>query len=256
MIAMTSPAIMPESVVQVSARVDLRSGAPLETIVPGIRLPRCLRTAARARQIEFLAGRACAVQAISRMNGSPCGTVPRMLRNGAPAFPAGTTGSISHAAGFVSAAVASRSAFEAIGIDSEIIAGGRRASRVARRVATRLELQAAMVHALVDRETAVTMLFSAKESLFKALYPRVRRTFDFLDAHAEAIGDGSSGCLRACLRVTLGARARQGATFEGRFEIGDGYVHTGIVIPAPCNDIDFNTAFATGPARPHGVAMK
>jgi enterobactin synthetase component D len=231
MIAVESPKIMPEPVVQVSARVDLRSGTPLDMIVPGIRLPRRLRGAARARQIEFLAGRACAAQAIARVNAGLSGTVPRMLRSGAPGFPQGTTGSICHAAGFVSAAAANRSTFDAIGIDTEIIARGRRASRVAGRVATRLELEAAIDQAPVDRETAVTLLFSAKESLFKALYSRVRRSFDFLDARVEAIGDGSSGCVRARLLVTLDPRARQGATFEGRFEIADGYVHTGIVIP-------------------------
>jgi enterobactin synthetase component D len=232
MVPIESPAIMPESVVQVSARIDMRGGAPLETIVPGIRLPRRLRIAARARQLEFLAGRACAARAIAQLDAALRGTVPRMLRSGAPGFPPGTTGSISHAAGFVTAAVASRSAIDAIGIDSELIAGVRRASRVAGRVATGLELRAAIESARIDRDTAVTLLFSAKESLFKALYSRVRRTFDFLDARVETIGHGSSGCLRARLCVTLGPRARQGATFAGRFEIRDGYVHTGIVIPA------------------------
>jgi len=231
MVPIDSPAIMPESVVQVSARIDWRSGAPLETIVPGIHLPRRLRTATRTRQLEFLAGRACAALAIAQLNEGLRGTVPRLLRSGAPGFPPGTTGSISHAAGFVTAAAASRSAIDAIGIDSELIAAARRASRVASRVATRLELRGAVDRASLDRTTAVTLLFSAKESLFKAVYSRVGRPFDFLDAYVEAIGDGSSGRLRARLCVTLGPRARQGTTFAGRFEIRDGYVHTGIVIP-------------------------
>ncbi|MGL6523541.1 4'-phosphopantetheinyl transferase superfamily protein, partial [Aeromonas dhakensis] len=33
-----------------------------------------------------------------------------------------------------------------------------------------------------SRAEALTLIFSAKESLFKALYPRVGRYFDFLDA--------------------------------------------------------------------------
>ncbi|MEL1221549.1 4'-phosphopantetheinyl transferase superfamily protein, partial [Aeromonas hydrophila] len=34
----------------------------------------------------------------------------------------------------------------------------------------------------LSRAEALTLIFSAKESLFKALYPRVGRYFDFLDA--------------------------------------------------------------------------
>ncbi|HDX8597363.1 TPA: 4'-phosphopantetheinyl transferase superfamily protein, partial [Aeromonas dhakensis] len=34
----------------------------------------------------------------------------------------------------------------------------------------------------LGRAEALTLIFSAKESLFKALYPRVGRYFDFLDA--------------------------------------------------------------------------
>jgi hypothetical protein len=33
-------------------------------------------------------------------------------------------------------------------------------------------------------------------------------------------------------------------------------VFTDRLAPDPRFDVDFNTAFATGPARPHGVAMK
>jgi enterobactin synthetase component D len=231
MTAVRSPAIMPESVVQVSARIDPRSGVPLEAIASGIRLPRRLKDAARSRQLEFLVGRACAMQAIARVDPALGGRVPRLLQSGAPGFPPGLIGSISHADGFVTAAAARRSTIDAIGIDVETIAGGRRASRVARRVATRREIEAAMEDAGVDREAAVTVLFSAKESLFKALYPRVRRPFDFLDAHVRVIGDGSSGEVCARLLVTLGARMRHGAVFVGRFEIRDGFVHTGIVIP-------------------------
>jgi len=210
-----SPAVLPDGVVQVSARIDLS----------GVDAP-------ERRRLEFLAGRACAVAAIATLEPRRRTAVPDALPSGAPRFPSWLAGSITHAGGFVSAAVARRSHVEAIGIDSEMVAGRRRASRVMSRVAAAREVQSALRDTGLDRETIVTLLFSAKESLFKALHPIVRRPIDFLDARIEASGSGASGTLRAVLRSTLTDGMRRGAFFDGRFEIRYGYVHTGIVIPA------------------------
>ncbi|HYM24278.1 MAG TPA: 4'-phosphopantetheinyl transferase superfamily protein [Vicinamibacterales bacterium] len=232
MILVESPAILPKCVAHVSATVELDGAENPEAIAPGIRLPQRLRTAVRSRQVEFLAGRACAERAIARLDPDRRRFVVRTLRSGAPRFPPALAGSITHAAGFVSAAVAHRSDVAAIGIDSEHVAASRRASRVMPRVAAARELEWAVRGACLDRETAITLLFSAKESLFKALYARVGRQFDFLDACIEVSG-GSSGSLRALLLVTLSDRARKGAAFDGRFVIRDGFVHTAVVIPPP-----------------------
>lgn len=231
MILVDSPAIFPDSVAHVSATVDVDGTESLDALVLGRRLPRRLRAALRSRQIEFLAGRACADQAILRLEPNRGGGVLGTLRSGAPRFPAGLTGSITHAAGFVSAAVARRTDAGGIGIDSEPAMSRPRASRVASRIATAREIAAAVSDAKIDWETAVTVLFSAKESLFKALYADAGRPFDFLDARIEMVHAGLSGALRTTLCVTLSDRARKGASFDGRFELRGGFVHTAIVIP-------------------------
>jgi enterobactin synthetase component D len=195
-------------------------------------LPDSLRGSVRRRQVEFLAGRSCAQRAMAQLDfqgrSAPALTRP----GGAPEFPSGLVGSITHAGGFVSAALARTTVTESIGIDSEVIASPRRASRVMRRIATAGELDAASRHVDRDRARAVTLLFSAKESLFKCLYPQVGRSFDYRDAHVDVAAEGACGLFQAVVRVSLSECVRRGAVFAGRFEIRDGYVHTGLAIGA------------------------
>jgi enterobactin synthetase component D len=227
-----SPAVLPEWAAHVSVRVDLAGSESLADLSSGILLPDSLRGAVRKRQIEFLAGRLCAQRAIARLDPSRRNTLVRTLPCGAPDFPSGLVGSITHSAGFVSAAIARTTAAESIGIDSEVITSVRRAARVMRRIATAQELNAAARQVDLDRALAVTLLFSAKESLFKCLYPRVGRVFDYHDARVEVAAEGASGCFCAVVRESLSDGVSRGAVFHGRFEIREGYVHTGLSISA------------------------
>ena len=226
--AAISPAVLPEWAAHVSVFVDLAGSESLADLFSGMVLPDSLSGAVRTRQIEFLAGRLCAQRALAQLDSEGRGAPVLTLPSGAPGFPTGLVGSITHAGGFVSAALARTTVAESIGIDSEVIASTRRASRVMRRVATARELDAAAHEVDSDRALAVTLLFSAKESLFKCLYPSVGRVFDYLDAHVELAAEGTSGLFRAVVRESLSERVRLGALFHGRFEIRDGYVHTGL----------------------------
>jgi enterobactin synthetase component D len=169
---------------------------------------------------------------MARLDPSRRNALVRTLPSGAPDFPDGLVGSITHAGGFVSAALARATVTEGIGIDSEVIASARRASRVMRRIGTARELDAAALQLDLDRALAVTLLFSAKESLFKCLSRRAGRAFDYLDARVDVAAEGASGSFHAVLCVPLSDCLRRGAAFTGRFEIRDGFVHTGLSLGA------------------------
>jgi hypothetical protein len=71
------------------------------------------------RRAEFAAGRACARAALASLGlpGIPLLQEP----DGSPRWPTGWTGSLSHSGGLCAAAVASRSRFEALGLDLQIV---------------------------------------------------------------------------------------------------------------------------------------
>ena len=68
---------------------------------------------------------------------------------------------------------------------------------------------------------AVTLTFSLKESLFKALYPLVLTRFYFHDAELLAV-DGATARLR--LLVDLHADWPRGSELDGHFVEFDGYL--------------------------------
>src|SRR5919108_5481789 len=88
---------------------------------PDLSLPVELCEAVNKRQVQFLVGRYCAVQALRQLGG---GSIPEVVgrgSRGAPIWPAGVTGSITHTDSFASAAVAWTHHAGALGIDSERI---------------------------------------------------------------------------------------------------------------------------------------
>src|SRR5258705_5922147 len=117
-----------------------------------------------ARRREFAAGRACARRAIAEL-GVPGGPVLRGLRR-APSFPHGVVGSITHTNGFCAAAVARADAFAGVGLDAE--RDEALSERAAARICGRGEL--AGLRALPGRpaERWAAVVFSAKETLYKA----------------------------------------------------------------------------------------
>ena len=191
-----------------------------------IELPPELIHAVPKRRLEFLAGRHCAGAALERLGygGAPIPIGPR----GAPVWPAGVVGSITHAGGFAAAAVARRSDAAAIGLDAEPLMDARRAREVAPEIATPEELDA-LRGDLEEDAFLTTTVFSAKEALFKCLHASVGRYFDFLDARVVGL-DRDAGAFDVELRTTLGPFNR-GTQFRGRFLRDGAFVRTGITLP-------------------------
>jgi enterobactin synthetase component D len=80
---------------------------------------------------------------------------------------------------------------------------------------------------------ALTLLFSAKESVFKCLYPTVQRFFGFFDARIEGATDAGArrGDFTATLQTTLAEGLPVGTRLHGRFVIDVHCMHTGVVWP-------------------------
>lgn len=177
--------------------------------------PPGIATAARKRQSEFLAGRLCAASALQALCGSA--SFPSRGADSAPCWPTGTTGSITHSHGWAAALVGACDAWRGLGLDAEPLLTDERAARLAGEILTPAEL--AHFQRLPDeqRATYLTLCFSLKESLFKALYPLVQRRFYF--QAAALVEQADSGLVRLQLREDLDGEWRQGRCLEGQFAL-------------------------------------
>jgi 4'-phosphopantetheinyl transferase EntD len=104
-----------------------------------------------------------------------------------PLWPAGVTGSISHAARIGVALVGLSEMTAGVGIDIE---ARRAAPELADQVPRPEELRWLDEAEPARREHLVLALFSAKESVFKAFFPRVGRFFGFEAASLTPVEDG------------------------------------------------------------------
>lgn len=193
-----------------------------------VHLPVELRRAVAKRKLEFLAGRYCAEAAVGRLGpGLLQGPIPVGIDR-APVWPPGVVGAITHARGFAAAAVARAADTAGVGLDSEPIVSAATRDEIAAQVATSEEMRL-LAHAGLRDAEALTLVFSAKESLFKCLYRLAGRFFDFHDAALVELTERAS-TFTLELRTELGGFAA-GAAISGRYVVVDGFVHTGITLP-------------------------
>ncbi|MFM4733657.1 amonabactin biosynthesis phosphopantetheinyl transferase AmoD [Aeromonas salmonicida] len=147
----------------------------------GILLPASLQRAAPKRLGEFLAGRLAAREALRRVGLGDHVVAIGSARE--PRWPAGFEGSISHSLllGRGMALCAVRPGQGGMGLDLEAWLEDEQACELWPGIVNDEEW-GRLQRCPLGPAQGLTLAFSAKESLFKALYPRVGRYFDFLDA--------------------------------------------------------------------------
>jgi enterobactin synthetase component D len=215
-----SGALLPRFVAEARVRV---AGTAGESQVPA-----ALPGAVPARQREFAAGRACAALALRRL-GAPEGLPPvGLARGGGPLWPAGIVGSITHAGGWAWAAVARAGDAATLGIDLEPVLADARARRLSSEIATAGELAGVRCATGLPLPHAVTLVFSAKESLFKALHPLTGRSAHHYDARVGRV-DVNAGRFRVRLATSWSADWPAGAELEGGFRFRGGCVETALM---------------------------
>ena len=130
-----------------------------------------LSNAGRKRKAEHLAGRIAAAHAL------PDRTVPGIGPSGEPLWPEGVSGSITHS-GTQAMAVVVRHPDALVGIDCEAILPDPEARDIQDGI---IDVQEAicLTHSGYPFALALTLAFSAKESLFKALFPQVKTYMGF-----------------------------------------------------------------------------
>ena len=174
------------------------------------------------RQAEFEQGRTCARRALRRLGIEGWALLPGPKRE--PRWPPGVVGAITHTDGYVAAAVARRPAGWSLGIDAE-----QRAplpDGVADLVCTGLEQRwsAARTGDGVPWEAVV---FSAKESVFKAWFPLTGRWLGYLDADIDL--DPEAGTFRV-LALRSDADRPAPADYRGRFLVTSDLILTTAVV--------------------------
>lgn len=164
-----------------------------------IELPESIVPAVSKRKAEFVAGRFCANICLD-IYGLPIKEI-KIGKNRSPIWPDGIIASISHTNDFCVCAATKNQNFLGIGIDIESILGTDQAADLQNQI---ISLQELAVGRQQGIETAlfVTLAFSAKESLFKALHRQVGRYFDFTAAEVIDI-DVEKNLLTLVIRETL-----------------------------------------------------
>lgn len=186
------------------------------------------------RRREFAVVRACARRAMEKLGVPPHPVLPG--ERGAPQWPAGLTGSMTHCDGYCAAALVRVADLASLGIDAEPhgpLPDGVLGAVSLPEERDRLQRLAA-THPGIHWDR---LLFSAKESVYKAWFPLTGKWLEFTEADIDISvdpGEPLGGGLRAELLVPgpLVGSERRGY-FEGRWTIRDGLVATSVAVPYP-----------------------
>lgn len=179
-------------------------------------LPAEMNNVAHSRKQEYIAGRFCAVRAANHI-GIIISSLPSADTR-EPVWPEGVVGSISHSKQLAISCVALSKEISSIGIDAEELIKLSLCSEIAPVVASQEELAYLKNF---DAQKGLTILFSAKESLYKALFPLVRTFIDYKDVKLiNLVAD--KGVFELELNSTnAGLSAYQGTYFGSFKQIGE-----------------------------------
>ncbi|MET9070167.1 4'-phosphopantetheinyl transferase family protein [Streptosporangium sandarakinum] len=173
------------------------------------------------RRREFTTARHCARRALARLGVPPAPILPGEL--GAPVWPAGVRGAITHCEGYRAAAVSLKAL--TVGIDAEPhepLPEGVMETVALPEERAELARLGGGIH--WDR-----LLFSAKESVYKAWFPLARCWLDFDEAHVtfDPAGTFTARLLVAGPEV----EGRELTGFTGRWLVSGGLTVTAIALP-------------------------
>jgi len=184
-----------------------------------------LKSASFNRRNQFLAGRYCAWQALIKKGCSGVTCLP-IGKNRIPCWPSGWLGSISHSDNIAIAMVANKKTVDLLGIDVQKIIPVSTYDEIHKFVARRSELE--ILKDMAPNQ-ALTLIFSAKETLYKSLYPSIQKFFDF---PAAILISCSNQRLTLSLSQDWSPALQKGTCFEITYLIKRGSVFTCLCTPS------------------------
>ncbi|GGM44251.1 4'-phosphopantetheinyl transferase [Micromonospora sonchi] len=187
----------------------------------------CIAKAVQKRRREFTTVRDCARRALGQLGLAPAPILPGV--RGAPVWPDGVVGSMTHCDGYRGAALARSAEIATIGVDAEPHAP--LPDGVLGAIA--LPGERTRTAALAADQPAIwwdRLLFSAKESVYKAWFPLTGRWLGFDEADIELAPDGTFVAQLLVPGPLLGGTPV--TSFRGRFLVDRGLLLTAIAVPA------------------------
>ena len=191
-----------------------------------IEMPASIQRSVAKRQAEFLAGRLCARAALLQLDDTRA--TPSIGEDRAPVWPTHITGAITHSNGRAAAIVALKRDWQGLGIDLEKLLSTERAQRLAKEILTPDELVRMAAGPAEQIALLVTLTFSVKESLFKALFPLVQKRFYF--EHAEVLSWSPEGQVRLRLLTDLSPEWQHGRELDAQFCLFEGQLLSVVAI--------------------------
>lgn len=194
----------------------------LETLLP--QESEAISHAGVRRRREFAAVRHGARQALSALGLPPAALLPD--RAGAPRWPVGVVGSMTHCTGYRASAVALGQDVSAIGIDAEpntpLPAGAQLLVLLPTEAEHARELDAVRPSVAWTR-----LLFCAKEAAYKAWYALTGQPLNSRDVEILVNPEGT---LTAA--ISLPTRGRTAPVLRGRWSVREGLLLVALSVPA------------------------
>ncbi|NQZ23489.1 MAG: 4'-phosphopantetheinyl transferase superfamily protein [Colwellia sp.] len=177
--------------------------------------PSSLKRAVKKRKAEFFAGRYCAQKALVKLGVYPSTIGIGELRN--PLWPIGIKGSISHNDKSAIAVVSLEKNILGIGVDIENIIEENIIEQTKVHILQLSEMKLRPPQGMTA-EQLFTIIFSIKESFFKAAFPLVNAYFDF-DAVSIINLDSESQEVQFKLNYSLHETLPRGLCLTGKYDL-------------------------------------
>jgi len=178
------------------------------------------------RRTEFTLGRIYAHVALSRF-GLESEPLLRNPETREPCWPDSVWGSITHSAGFAAVAVGLKKEIKGVGIDLESFSRSVD-FKIERHVCVDSELTWLESLPIKQANRALRIIFSAKESIFKCIYPFTKTYLSFKDA-AVSINEPEKSFSFVILK-SLPGLIKHGLPLHGRYSEMDKMLLTSVYI--------------------------
>jgi 4'-phosphopantetheinyl transferase EntD len=180
-----------------------------------------MKSWAPGRVQEFVGARACAEESLKHFKIQQA--IILKSDSGAPIWPSNIVGSLSHSKNTAMSISVGADKFHGVGLDIETIIHDDRRETISKKV-TRQEDEALLLNYKDTINEIMTLIFSAKESLYKCINPITNIFFGFEHAYLNQI-DIESRKFSIVLDSSIPELKNYNGQYNGHFEfLGDSIV--------------------------------